>query len=283
MKYKIGLILSLILSFNLYSQTKIWDTFEGTRVLNNHSAEMLYKRNLEFIIAHKFGDIAGSNGGVKNFFGFDNAADIRFAFEYGATTNFDIGVGRNKGVNQQTEVLDGYAKYRFMQQEDGGKPLSITFVSSVALPYRKASSDSSSTAFYQSFLERFIFTNQLLVSRKMSDRLSLQMNVGYHHRNLVAYNDVNGMIFTGGVIRYRVTQSFGLLTEYNHVWNRVSGLGQKNPLSFGIELLTGGHNFTLILSNARSINENLFLSNTTSDWLKGQWRFGFSINRRFKL
>jgi len=268
---------------NAFAQTKIWDTFAGTRVLSNHSTEMLYKHNLEFRIEHRFGDIAGSNGGIQNFFGFDNAADIRFAFEYGATTNFDIGIGRNKGINQQTEVLDGFAKYRFMQQEVDGKHLSMTFVSSVALPYRKASTDSSSTAYYQNFLERLIFTNQLLISRKMNDRLSLQVNVGYHHRNLVAYNDVNGMFFSGGVARLRVTESFGLITEYNHVWNRVSGLGQKNPLSFGIELLTGGHNFTLVLTNARGINENLFLSNTSSDWLKGQWRFGFSINRRFKL
>jgi hypothetical protein len=99
----------------------------------------------------------------------------------------------------------------------------------------------------------------------------------------VTYNDVNGMIFSGGVIRYRITETFGIITEYNHVWNRNPAIGQKNPLSFGLEKLTGGHNFTLIFTNARGINENLFLSNTTSDWLKGQWRFGFSINRRFKL
>lgn len=280
---KIIILVVIFVGLNASAQTKIWDTFAGTRVLSNHSTEMLYKHNLEFRIEHRFGDIAGSNGGIQNFFGFDNAADIRFAFEYGATTNFDIGIGRSKGINQQTEVLDGYVKYRIMQQEKNGKPLSITFVSSMAMSYRKSSTDSTSTAYYQSFLERLIFTNQILVARKMSDRLSLQLNAGYHHRNLVAYNDINGMIFTGGVARFRVTESFGLITEYNHVWNRVNGLGQKNPLSLGIELLTGGHNFTLVLTNARGINENLFLSNTTSDWLSGQWRFGFSINRRFKL
>ncbi|HIP37248.1 MAG TPA: hypothetical protein EYG85_10385 [Crocinitomix sp.] len=273
----------VILGLTTFSQEKIWNTFEGTRVLNNHSTEMLYKHNLEIIIAHKFGDIAGSNGGFDNFFGFDNLADVRFGFEYGATTNFDIGLGRNKGVNQQTQVIDGYAKYRFIQQEKNGKPINLTFVSSMAFVGRKASTDSTSIAYYKEPLERLIFTNQILVSRKMNQRLSLQINVGYHHRNLVTYNDVNGMIFTGGVIRYRVTQTFGLITEYNHVWNRVKATGQKNPLSVGFELITGGHNFTIVLSNGRGINENLFLSNTYSDWLKGQWRIGFSINRRFKL
>jgi len=280
---KVLFIMGSFIFLNANAQEKVWDTFAGTRVLSNHSTEMLYKHDLEFRIEHRFGDIAGSNGGLQNFFGFDQAADIRFAFEYGATTNFDIGVGRSKGVGQQTEVLDGYVKYRFLQQEKSGMPINLTFVSSMAAPYRKASTDSTSTAFYQTPLERLIFTNQLLVSRKFSNRLSMQINVGYHHRNLVAYNDVNGMIFTGGAVRFRMTETFGLITEYNHVWNRVSATGQKNPLSFGLEILTGGHNFTLTFTNARGINENLFLSNTTSDWLKGQWRFGFSINRRFKL
>ena len=269
--------------FYAHSQEKVWDTFAGTRVLSNHSTEMLYKHNLEFRIEHRFGDVAGTNGGLQNFYGFDNAADIRFAFEYGATTNFDIGIGRSKGVGQQTEVLDGYVKYRFLQQEKKGMPINLTFVSSMAAPYRKASTDSTSTAYYQSSLERLIFTNQLLVSRKFSNRLSIQINAGYHHRNLVAYNDVNGMIFSGGAIRFRLTETFGVITEYNHVWNRQLATGQKNPLSFGLEILTGGHNFTLVFTNARAINENLFLSNTASDWLNGQWRFGFSINRRFKL
>ncbi|MGV6861268.1 MAG: DUF5777 family beta-barrel protein [Putridiphycobacter sp.] len=275
--------LLLLVNFSVLSQEKIWDTFAGTRVLSNHSTEMLYKRDLEFRIEHRFGDIAGTNGGVQNFFGFDNAADIRFAFEYGATTNFDIGLGRSKGVNQQTEVLDGYVKYRLLQQEKGGKPVSLTFVSSMALPYRKASADSTSTAFYQEPLERLIFTNQVLVAKKFNNRLSIQLNAGYHHRNLVAYNDQNGLFFSGGVARFRVTQTIGLIAEYNHVWNRVAATGQKNPLAFGLEFLTGGHNFTLVFTNARGINENLFLSNTYSDWLLGQWRFGFSINRRFKL
>lgn len=283
MNKKISLIIGLFVSVSLSAQTKVWDTFEGTRVMNNHSTEMLYKRNLEFIIAHKFGDISGTSGGLQNFFGFDNVADVRIAFEYGVTTNFDVGIGRSKGVSPLSEVLDGYAKYRFLQQEDGGMPISLTFVSSMAAPYRKASSDSTSAVFYTSILERFIFTNQVLVSKKVNSKLSVQLNIGYNHRNLVAFNDVNGLFFSGTVARFRFTERIGILAEYNHIWNRSDGSLQKDPLSFGIELITGGHNFTLVFSNGKGLNENIFIPNTTSDWLKGQFRFGFSINRRFKL
>ncbi len=268
---------------NAYAQEKIWDTFEGTRVLNNHSTDMLYKKDLEFIVAHKFGDLAGANGGVKTFFGLDNSSDIRIAFEYGVTNNLNIGIGRNKGVNQQTQVLDGYLKYRLLQQEKNGSAISLTYVSSLAAPYRKAASDSTSSAFYTNNLQRLIFTNQIIAARKVNSKMSILVNVGYNHRNLVAYDDVNGLFFTGGALRYRFTQTFGVLIEYNHLWNLAPNAKQTDPLAIGIEIITGGHNFTIVYSNSRALNENLFLPNTYSKWLNGEFRIGFSINRRFKI
>lgn len=280
---RITVLFSVLAIGMSYSQEKIWNTFEGTRGLSNHSTEMLYKRNMEFRVSHKFGDFAGSNGGLQNFYGLDNLADVRIAFEYGITNNINVGLGRSKGVNERTGVVDMFGKMRLMQQEKNGKPLSITYVSSMAFSYKEASKDSTSSNYYQSATERLIFTNQVILARKFSDRFSLQLNAGYHHRNLVTYNDVNGMLFTGGLARFRFTKTLGLIAEYNHVWNRTGNTEQTNPLAFGFEILTGGHNFTLVVSNHKGINENIFLSNTTSDWSKGQWRIGFTINRRFKL
>lgn len=277
------LLVSVLIAGLSFSQDKIWDTFDGTRGLSNHSTEMLFKRNMEFRVSHKFGDLAGSNGGLQNFYGLDNLADVRIAFEYGITNNINIGLGRSKGVNERTGIVDMFGKIRLIQQEKDGKPINLTYVSSLAFSYKNASLDSTSSNYYQSPLERLIFTNQIIASRKFSDKLSLQVNAGYHHRNLVTFNDVNGLIFTGGVLRYRFTKTLGLITEYNHVWNRSTETEQTNPLAFGFELLTGGHNFTLVVSNHKGVNENIFLSNTTSDWLKGQWRIGFTINRKFKL
>ena len=105
------LVISLLFGQTVcFSQdnNKVWDTFEGTRVLNNHSSEMLYKRQMEFIVAHKFGDLAAP-GAVDRWFGLDNLADVRIAFEYGITNDFNIGLGRNKGVGSIAQFVDGYA------------------------------------------------------------------------------------------------------------------------------------------------------------------------------
>ncbi len=283
------LVLTLLMSIAglVNAQEKVYETFASTRVLNNHSIEMLPARSLEFIVSHKFGDLAGDFGGAETFFGLDNLADVRIAFEYGVLDDLDIGLGRNKGVGSTTQVMDGYAKYNFLDQKTSGMPVSMTFVSSMAFSYRAADTDSTSITSYPTFAHRFIFTNQLLISRKFHERFSLQLSAGYNHRNYVLHNDNNGVVFAGASGRIRFTKSIGLLFEYNHVLNRpqsYTNLNEtQNHLAFGIELLTGGHAFVLTFANSRAMNENLFLTGTTSNWLDGQFRFGFSINRRFKL
>ncbi len=282
------LLLLTIIAFignNLSAQDFVTEAFSGTRVLSNHSIELIPKRSLEFIVTHKFGDLAGDNGGIQNFYGLDNLADVRIAFEYGILDDLDIGFGRDKGVGLISGVVDGYAKYKILKQKTSGMPVSLVFVSSLVLPYRAAVQDSTSIASYPRFLNRFRFTNQLLVARKFSDRFVVQANVGYNHRNFVNFNDVNGLVFAGISSRLRFTKVLGILVEYNHVLNRPEAIADnfQNPLSVGLEILTGGHSFVLGFSNSRALNENLFIPGTTANWLDGQFRFGFSINRRFKL
>jgi hypothetical protein len=283
MKKIVVLAAGVLLSFVGFSQDKVTETFAGTRVINNHSNEMLPKKSLEFIVAHKFGDMAGNQGGLSNFFGFDNLADVRIAFEYGILDDLAIGLGRCKGVGSRTQLLDGHIKYSILKQKTTGMPISLTFVSSLVLPYAKASTDSTSVTSYPKFLNRFIFTNQLLITKKFGDRISVQLNAGYNHRNFVDYNDVNGLFFAGASGRFRFTKTLGILFEYNHAFGRSDAIAAKDPLSFGFEILTGGHTFALHLSNGRGLNENIFVPGTSSNWLDGQFRFGFSINRRFKL
>ena len=272
----------------------VYGTFSSTRVLCNHSVEMLPKRTLEFIVAHKFGDILTRNsagnitGNFNEWFGFDNLADVRIGFEYGILDNLNIGVGRCKGIDARRQVVDGYLKYRIFQQKTSGMPISLTFVSSLALTYAKASSDSTSVASFPKFLDRLTFTNQLIVARKFGDRFSIQVNAGYNHRNYVAYNDANGLFFSGIASRLKFTKNLGMIVEYNHIWNRPKSLANAgtyyyDPLSFGFEILTGGHSFVICYSNGRAMNENLFIPGTTSNWLDGKFRIGFSITRRFKL
>jgi hypothetical protein len=101
-------------------------TFQSTRIVSGHSVECLRKGVLEFRVEHRFGDLAGSGGGVQTWFGLDNSSDIRLAFEYGITDHLMVGVGRSKGAGAPyRSLLDGFAKYRILQQRKKGMPVSL--------------------------------------------------------------------------------------------------------------------------------------------------------------
>jgi hypothetical protein len=95
-------------------------TFNSTRVISGHSVEVLPEKTFEMRIEHRFGDIAGDNGGVQTMFGFDNVSDMRIALEYGVTKNLMLGFGRCKGTGvPYRSLLDGFVKYRFFRTSKG--------------------------------------------------------------------------------------------------------------------------------------------------------------------
>jgi hypothetical protein len=57
--------------------------------------------------------------------------------------------------------------------------------------------------------------------------------------------------------------------------------GYYMPLGLGIEVETGGHVFSINMTNSAGIIENNFLAETRSTWSRGEYRFGFNISRNF--
>ena len=74
-----------------------------------------------------------------------------------------------------------------------------------------------------------------------------------------------------------------VLVDYAHPFSafRTSVHGFHDPLGFGIEIETGGHVFTLNITNANAIDPINYLSNTQESFSKGQYRIGFTISRIF--
>src|SRR3954469_22010218 len=69
-------------------------TFKTTRLIDGHTVENVGKGVLDVKISHRFGTIAGENGGSYNLFGLDNAS-MRMGLDYGITQNLMVGIGRS--------------------------------------------------------------------------------------------------------------------------------------------------------------------------------------------
>lgn len=260
-------------------------TFSSSRIINGHSNEILDKGTLEFRVEHKFGDFAGSNGGLQNFFGIDNASDIRIAFEYGLTDRIMLGMGRIKGFGPYRGLLDGFLKGQLLRQTtDNSMPISLAAVASATFSYAPASQDVSLVNHYPEFSHRLAYAAQLIVSRKFENIGALAFLPTYTHRNYVRYDDQNGLFSLGVGVRIPFLDKFALVSEYYYNFDQ-SGIRDdyKNSLALAFEWMTFGHTFSVYAANAGGFGEQQFIPYTTGDWSKGQFRLGFAITRKFEL
>jgi len=272
---------------------KVTATFKSGHLINGHSIETVYKRELEVRIDHRFGDIAGDNGGISRFFGLDQAADVRFGFDYGISDRLTIGIGRTKGATAITQLYDGSLKYRLWQQTvDQHVPISVTLYGSTTVTGVEASTDPTSATAYSGFKDRLTYVVQALIARKFSEALSLQLSPTYLHRNFTAFNDQNDLLALGIGGRVKVSRHMALVADYfltfrdrakKEYLEAMSLQSFYNALGVGLEIETGGHVFHLNFTNATAIQEMQFIPETTSSWGKGQFRWGFSLSRRFSF
>jgi hypothetical protein len=251
-------------------------TFKSTRVLNGHSIERMVQGQLDVRISHRFGTL---NSGGYNFFGLDQS-NIHLGLEYGILNWLMVGVGRS----EIEKTFDGFAKFSILRQSSGAKamPVSVSVLTSIAL---KTLKDPDQTR-KNYFTSRLAYVAQILVARKISQGLSVQLTPSYLHRNLVATElDPNDIFALGAGARLKLTKRISFNGEYYYIANPKTYLSQQiyNPLSLGFDIETGGHVFQLFFTNSLGMTEKQFIGATTGQWKKGDIHFGFNISRVFTL
>ncbi|MCX6197437.1 MAG: DUF5777 family beta-barrel protein [Flavobacteriia bacterium] len=260
-------------------------TFSSTRIINGHSIASLPKGTYEMRIEHRFGDFSGTNGGYQNMFGFDYLSDMRIAIEYGVNDKFMLGLGRSKGTGAPyRSLLDGFLKYKVLEQKEGSMPLSLTVISGSSFTYMKNSILQSDVSFFPKASHRLAYFTQLNLAKHFGERFSLALIPTLLHRNYVTQNDQNTLFALGSAFRLKISSRFAILAEYYHVFHnkqfRPSSF-YKNSLGLALEWFTFGHNFTVNFTNSGGLGETQFIPYTTENWLKGQFRFGFCVARKF--
>jgi hypothetical protein len=270
--------------------------FKTTRVIQAHSIETVKAKTLDVRISHRFGNIYSTrndNDGPDSFFGFDNIADVRLAVEYGITDELMIGIGRS----QMNNLVDGFVKWRFYQQTtDNKRPLSLAFMGNIGLNASKqpafyAGVKDSLVETYGSsklFFHRLSYTAQLIIARKFSPSISVELLPTYIHRNFVKDPADENYIFALGVAgRFKVSKRVAIIADYFYVFSpyRYNGLGVPfyMPISIGVEVETGGHVFHIDISNARGIETNNFLVESPDSWQYAEIKLGFNISRVFNV
>ncbi|QOI98023.1 MAG: hypothetical protein HRU69_11250 [Flammeovirgaceae bacterium] len=251
-------------------------TFKGTRVVNGQSVETKRKGELEFIFSHRFGLL---NEGAYALWGLDESV-TRLGLEYGISDRFGLGIGRTS----VDKTFDGYFRYKALRQSDKF-PVTVTALGSV---FYKTYPRNSESPVPLSAEDRLAYAAQLLIARKFSPKLSLQVNPIYIHRNTVDQDvENNDDLALGFAGRYKITRSVALSGEYflrlNAKENQPPDYVRYDAVGIGIDIETGGHVFQLVFTNTLGMFERYTITETYENFWDGDIHFGFNITRTFQL
>lgn len=241
--------------------------FKALQIVTGQSTKLTAKNEWYIVVAHRFGDVST---GFKNFFGLDDAS-TKLGVIYGVTDKVSVSLSRETNL----KTFEGGVKYKLLSQNEN-VPVDIVGYNVLAL-----NTDLDKDNYpHLRFSDRLSYLTQALISRRFSDKFSLQLTPSYVHKNLYdpAIEDKNQFLAgLGG--RYKVSKRISVNAEYFVNFDDHSFY--KNPLSLGVDIETGGHVFQLLFTNSQLNSDIGYLSNATGKWGKGQIFFGFNLYRVF--
>ena len=193
-----------------------------------------------------------------------------------------IGLGHSTYYKED----DGFVKIKLLQQKTGGMPVSLSYNGSASIQTTPAPVLPTGDTWL--FSNRLYYTNQLLLARKFSQRLSLQLMPAIVHYNLVDSSKFsNNTVALGIGGRMKLSKRIAITAEYYYRLTNtdllVNGQRTYNALSVGIDIETGGHVFQLMFTNSQGLTDRTFIGQTTDSWAKGALHFGFNISRVFTV
>ena len=254
--------------------------FESTWLIDNQTAVVPSKGTLQMDILHRFGT---TKNGIDDLYGFFAPSNIKLGFSYSVIKNLAVGFG----ITKTNMTWDLHAKYALLQQtRSGSMPLSITYFGNAAI-------DSRDEDNFLNGSDRMSYFHQIILARKFSKKLSLQVAPSLSHYNAVdaflnqeqeivkTMNNDHLAIAIGG--RYKVSDQMSVIANYDQpITEHLSNNPHPN-LSFGIEISTSAHAFQLFVGNYKNIipqRSNVF---NTNDFENGEFLIGFNITRLWSL
>jgi hypothetical protein len=209
---------------------------------------------------------------LNGFFGLDFAR-IRLGLDYGITDWTDVGIERS---NNDGNPVDLFIKQRLLRQTSSGNiPLSLTWYSAGYV----MTDAQNGAPFNLPFVDRLSSTHQLIMARKFSENLSLQVVPTLVTRELRPFNadkPVSAGVEVGG--RYKITSRFALTAEATPMFYGVANAWTP-AVAGGVDIETGGHVFQLFLSNSAWLSEDRMYTQTSGTDLA----LSFNITRGFDL
>lgn len=261
---KISFIFSLILIISIKSAVSqedstaaptkevVADAFACSMLIESQTVAQPTKKSKEFIIHHRIGTIKN----LSDLFGVFGPANARLGFNYGISDKLMLGFGTEK-FNKMQELM---WKYSILQQKQNGTPIFLTYYGNVVICAREEAYFGDN----YSFKDRISTFHQLIIARKFSDRISLEIAPYFLHFNKVDSLHSNQAIGASIGGRCKIWNEISFMAEFNYIspletitYPQIDGKdfpgSPKHGFAFGLEKNGGTHAFQLFATTYNNI------------------------------
>ena len=256
--------------------------FESTWLIDNQTTLVQQKGTFEFMMNHRFGTIYN---GISDIYGiYGSGANIRLGFTYTVWDNVGFGAFKGNlalgfGSTKNGMIQDFNLKYSLLQQTRNGKiPVSVTYFADMGM----TTEDKKEELPNGNPSDRLSYFHQIIVSRKVNDKLSVQVAPSLSHFNVVEPSMQNDhfAVAVGG--RYKISEVTSVLVNYDQPLTKHTDNNPQFNVSAGVEMATSSHQFQIFITNFPYIvpqNNNMYNQpNTQREWYQDLY-IGFNITR----
>lgn len=247
------------------------NTFQSVLIADNQTVLVPIKGTMEMDIMHRFG--TWSNG-YQDFWGLFAPSNIRIGMSYAPINKLYLGIGFTKTTatvipkattsSVSGPLWDGSLKYSIITQTKSKYPVSVSYYVNASYNTRKDPNHD----IYRYYSDRISYFHQILIARKITNKLSVQVAPSLSHHNVVngyftKLNDstlkINpSMKFNHFAValsaRYKVTNVTSLMINYDQPITKHATNNPNPSLSFGVEFNTSSHSFQLFFTNFYYLN-----------------------------
>lgn len=255
------------------------NTFAGDHIIDNQTVVVPNQGAFQFDIQHRFGTI---EKGWKDLAGLFASANMLIGVSYVPVKDLQIGFG---ATNDKMQTIGSIKYALFKQTKDNKMPVSVTLYGNAVMDTR---AKNASLPIVE-FSDRFSYYSQLIIARKITEKLSLQVaptlsyynNVEafYNANNVITAKTNNAHLSISAVGRYTLSPTIDVIANYEQPLTE-HPMNNPNPnIALGLDFKTSGHEFQVFLGNYGTLIPQQNSVYNHNDFQKSQFCVGFNISR----
>ena len=243
--------------------------YESALLIDNPTNVLFDKNTLEVQMQHRFGLINETNT-LAGIYG--DGANIRIALSYAIHERLTIGYGTTKNNRLQ----DFNWKVALLRQtRSNSMPISVSYYGNFTIDARPEST-------FNMVQDRYSFFNQVIIAKKFSPNVSMQIAPSYSHFNAVGTDMENDMFAIAFGGRVKISPQTAIIFDYSQPVTKFDS-DPKPGISIGTEFSTSAHAFQIFLTNYSGIVSQQNYMKNQNDFFKGDFLIGFNITRNYNF